>query len=65
MSSLDKPEPVKLSLELASTPSFLLIKMLKFELELSSSLSEKIRIVDRAGTDNLSSFGPEADLLQA
>ena len=65
MPSLDKPEPVKLSLELASTPSFLLIKMLKFELELSSSLSEKIKNVDRAGTDKLSSFGPEADLLQA
>ena len=34
------PEPVKIALEPASSSSFLLIKMLKFELEPTSSLLE-------------------------
>ena len=39
--SLDKPKPLKISLEPASTLSFLQIKTLKFELELTLSLSAK------------------------
>ena len=38
MSSPNEPEPVKIALETASSPSFLLIKMLQFEFEPTSSL---------------------------
>ena len=45
MSSPDKPEPVKISLEPPLSPSFLLIKMLKFKLEPSAGLSENLAII--------------------
>ena len=40
VSSLNEPEPVKIALEPASSPSFLPIKMLKFEFKPTSSLLE-------------------------
>ena len=40
MSGPNEPEPVKIALEPASSPSFLLIKMLKFEFQPTSSLLE-------------------------
>ena len=40
VSSSNGPNPVKISLEPASSPSFLLLKMLKFEFEPTLSLSE-------------------------
>ena len=40
VSSPNEPEPVKIALEPASSPSYLLIRMLKFEFEPTSSLLE-------------------------
>ena len=53
VSSADEPKPVKISLRLASSPSFLLMKTIKFEIEPTSSLFKK----------GLPSFEPEPRLV--
>ena len=59
----NKPEPVQITLEPASSPSFLLIKMLKFEFELTSSVLEKPRAWG-PGVKNLArAFEPEPRLI--